>query len=729
MATDEYGQDEKPEAEVAKNEDGSVTVKLAPEAAEMPEEAFNLVPHFVSSDKGKEFLKGLAKKCLGHIRSDWDDCEDYRKKRKTRFKLLTGNIDPKSFPFEDCANVHVPVMLERSLRVVHRLYAEMFPERDFIFNAIPVGKMTQERADILTLHTNWQLRKEITDFFRQNRRGLMEFVVNGDVIFYSNRDIPAKRNRHEALNCEEVIIPYHWKSTAVDLSDIPRKTRILRKYDHELLDLERDGVYADVQRIFDKLKDPNFESGPDLVVRPEVDKAEGRQPSDKTGAYRVLYEYHGWCKLPGQDVERPVVVTLEEQTSTVVGLFTREQEDWKDRARFEQQMEELQLYQQSTQMHMQAQQQTMQLQQRLSMSDVPPEERMALEGVLGQQQIQPPATPQWMDPMGPPEAQMPKPARRVPIEYFSHGVCIENIDGSMGLGIGLLLEEFNKMANTLASQYVDSATLANVATIIKPESVRMESGDRRLVPGEVHNARGVGAENINNAFKVIQFPPANPQLMEMVKLALDSADGVSSAPDVLSGEAGKANETYRGIATRVEQATKQLTVLAQNYLEMLANVMRNNARLNAVFMDDSEIKAVVDPQTLEGKELELTRSLYGEDFEIVFTADTRFASKAQRVSEADEVLGMISQALPPPIAQLMFTPEFTYNALIQSLKARGKHDLVRYVPKPPPGAQWPGQGGPTPGPGGPPPVGPDGQPMGPPPGGPLIQGPPPEAPQ
>jgi hypothetical protein len=711
MADDEYGTTEQaPEAEVESNEDGSVTVKLAPQAMDMPEEAFNLVPHFIGSEDGKKFLKKLSKKCMDHIAGDWDDCEPYRKKRKTRFKLLTGNLDPKSFPFEDCANIHVPVMLERSLRVVHRLYAEMFPERDFVFTAIPAGKMGQDRADVITQHSNWQIRKEIQDFFRQNRRGLMEFVVNGDVIFYSSRDIPGKRNRHEALNCEEVIIPYHWKSTAVDLSDIPRKTRILRKYKHELLDLERDGVYSDVQRIFDKIKDPTFDTGPELIVRPEVDKAEGRDNSDSSSAYYILYEYHGWCKLPGQEFERPVVVTLEEQTSTVVGLFIREQEDWKDRARFETQMEEMQLYQQSMDMHQQAQAQTMALQQRIMMPDVPPDERMALEQMLNKEQMPPPQTPPWMEK----NPEGPLPVRKVPIEYFSHGVCIENIDGSLGMGIGSLLEEFNKTANTVASQFIDSATLANTSTIIKPESVRLGEGDKILRPGEIHNARGTSSDSINNAFKVIQFPPANPQLMEMVKLTLESADGVSSAPDVLSGEAGKANETYRGIATRVEQATKQLTVLAQNYLEMLGNVMRNNARLNAVFMDDSEIKSVIDPRTLETQELELTRSLYDEDFEIIFTADTRFASKAQRVSEADEILSMIGQALPPPIAQLMFNPEFVYNALVKSLKARGAHEMIRYIPKPPPGASWPGQGPPPPG--GPP--GPDGPPPGGPPPGP-----------
>jgi hypothetical protein len=271
----------------------------------------------------------------------------------------------------------------------------------------------------------------------------------------------------------------------------------------------------------------------------------------------------------------------------------------------------------------------------------------------------------------------------VPIEPFSHGVCIENIDGSLGLGIGLLLAEHNKAANTAASQFTDSATLSNCATMIMPEGVQMEPGDTRLIPGEIHRVRNISSEQIQNAFKIIQFPPANPQLLDIVRLSLEAADGVSSAPDVLSGEPGKANETYRGIATRVEQATKQLTVLALNYLEMLSNVVRNHARLNAVFKEDDEIRHVVDPRTLEDKEIRISRHMYEEDFDIVFTADTRFTSKTERISQADQVLAMV-QAVPPPVAAQIFPLSFFYEAVVRSLKARGMHSMVQYLgPRPP----------------------------------------------
>lgn len=733
----EYSEEphDEPEGTVEENEDGTVTVTLQPPPEDMPEEVYNLVPFFSGSEKGKKFLKKVADKVTKDFDSDWDSTEEWRKKRKTRWQLLVGDLPAKEYPWEDAANVHLPVMMERVLRLSSRLYAEMFPDRDLIFTALPSSQLSQDRADILTLHDNWQIRKEIPDFFKHQRRALMDYIPNGDCVIWSYRDVAAGRNRHETLSSEEIVWPYVWKTTTVDMSDIPRKTRILHKYRHELKAGERAGVYAATERLFEKEEDPGFRPDKEQLVRETVDKYEGREPAedDEDAPYRLL-EYHGWCTFPGDEAERPIVATVHEDTKTVLCLFVREQEDWKDRARHERQMGELMAYQASQAAYEQMQAQEQQVQLRLQMPDVPPDEAQALMAELQKSPPPAPDAPAWLkDGM-----TEPAPVRRVPIEYGSHGVCIENLEGSLGLGIGLLLESFNMAANTAASQFTDSATLANVATMIMPDNVKMEPGDTALRPGEIHRVRNISAADMQSAFKVIQFPPANPQLMEVIRLSMEAADGVSSAPDVLSGEPGKSNETYRGIATRVEQATKQLTVLAQNYLEMLTNVVKNNARLNAVFMDDDELKSVIDPRTLESKDIKVGRDLYAEDYQIAFTADTRFGGRAQKISEADELVAMVG-ALPPTIGPSIFPPSFIYEAVCRSLKARGCHDMIRYLgPRPPvptgapAGAMPPGgpamPGAPPPGPPGPPgpPPGPPPPRPGPPvpPNGAPIQGPP-----
>ncbi len=719
MAIDETETGMEPDAaaegtEVVDNPDGTATVKVAQPSDDIPEEARNLVPFFYGTEKGKKFLGETAEETIDDVHAAWESASDYRERRAVRFKLFTGNLDAKEAPFEDCANVHLPLMLKAILRLFARLYSEMFPSKDYVFTVLPSTSIDETRAEVLTLHGNWQIRKEITDFFKQNRRALMEFLNNGDVVFHSYRDIAAKRNRHEALSCEEFYMPYVWKTTAVDLSDVPYKGRILKKYKREIKELARKGTWDQdaVDRILEKTEDGDFEGGLTLTVKPESDKAEGRD-SDGVVAPYEFYEHHSWLRLQGEEDERPVVITIEASTKTIVCLSVREEEDWKDRGRYDKQVAEMDQFQSDTQHHEQVQQQHMQVQQRLSMPDVPPEEAMMLQQVLSQSEIPAPPPPQWMKE----GMQGPDPIRKVPIELFSHGVCIENQEGSFGLGLGYLLEEFNKAADTAASQFTDSATLSNMATMIMPENVKMEPGDTRLVPGEIHRVRGVSSEQIQNAFKVIQYPPANPQLLEVVKMSDESSTDVASTPDVYSGESGKSNETYRGIATRVGEASKQLTPLAENYLEMLTQVLKNNARLNSVFMEDSELLHVIDPQTTEMKDIEVGRAMYIDDCYISFSADTTFEPKAQKIAKADELLAMPG-SMPPEAAMRTFPPSYFYEATVRALKARGSHDMVRFLgPRPPTPTTEPPvpqqAGAPGGAPGGPPPPPPGAPPAGP----------------
>ena len=679
-------------AEVEGQDDGSVVVKSPAPAEGMPEEAANLVPFFLQHADPvarDEVTLDLPKRIIDEFDEDWASTENWREKRRKRNKLRYGNLDPKQYPFENCANAHFPVMLERELRLATRMYAEIFPTRDYVYNAIPSNYASTKRAEIVNLHSNWQIRKEIGDFFCQNRRAIFEFIGNGDCVMHSYRDLQRGVNRHEMLSCEEVVWPYVWKTTAVDMSDVPRKTRILRKYKNELLDLEEAGVLAQVEKLLEddkkgKWSRGTFDDGIETGVHDDMDEVEGREkPDDSTVAYYTILEWHGWFQFPGEERERPVVAKVEYRSGLLMGLYIREQEDPKDLGRYDKQKKDVDQYNHLLAQYQEAQRKMQEVALHLQQPHIPMEEAAMLQQAMMQEPLPPPQPAKWMklDPVTG-QAGPPDPVKIIPIEQFSHGRAIENVDGSLGLGIGLLLEGFNETVDTLASQYIDSATLANLATAIMPDSVQMEPGDNRLVPGEIHRVRGVSTEQLQGAFKVIQFPPANPQMLEMIKLQLENADGVSSAPDVLSGEAGKANETYRGIATRVEQATKQLTVLAQNYLEFLANVLKNNARLNYVFLDDYELRTVIDPRDNEAKQIELSRDLYRDDYEIEFTADTRFSSKVERIAEADQLLGLASKALPPPIAAMIFPPEFFREAVARALKARGLHDMVSYLRTP-----------------------------------------------
>mgnify|MGYP000738842472 CR=1 FL=1 len=65
---------------------------------------------------------------------------------------------------------------------------------------------------------------------------------------------------------------------------------------------------------------------------------------------------------------------------------------------------------------------------------------------------------------------------------------------------------------------------------------------------------------------------------------------VAATPDVYSGEPGKSAETYRGLATRVEQATKPLTAIAQRLLRQACPSSREKKPM------DQSTKMMVEKQ-------------------------------------------------------------------------------------------------------------------------------------
>lgn len=717
------------------------------------QDAPNLVPYFLQQgEAGRKWLGDVcAKKVCDDFKRGWDASEPYRDRRKKNYERYTGNLPPRDFPYPGCSNAHSPVMFERIHRLASNVFAEIFIDRETIFSVKPTGPDDYEQAEILTLHGNWQLRNELTDFTRQMERAVQEFFAGGSVFCHSFYDPVARRNRHDILNCEELVLPFVWKTDQIDLSDVPWKIRLVRKYPHELYSLadKGDGAgWAQVAQVMSKA--PPHWDVLDFKNRDKAASHEGMKApeSDPTAPYLFL-EYHGWLRMPGQEMPRPICATVNYSNKEVVQLYIREEEDWRDRARYDAQVDELGRYQQDVADQQQMQEQQMALQQRLSAPDIDPFDAQTMHEGIEEEPIPHPEPPEWLqeghvDDQGQPT---PAPIRRVPVEMFAHGVCIDNPEGILGLSLGTMLAKMNEIVDASLNAFFDAAMLGNVWSLIVPEMLDLGSSSVGVTPGRIFKVKGAVSDKLKDQIVELRAAQANPQTFDIARYFTETADSAAAAPGVLSGEPGKSGETFRGLATRREQATKQLSAAGIRFIAFLDQVVKNNARLNAIFLLEDQIVQVGDhfidtrdktmgddgkPQSI----IHVGRDLYRRNYSVTFTADVRFASQAQRVSEADEVLQMVT-SIPP----LQGNPALLYAATADALRARGKQRLIPMLgPQPPPpvvpmGTPPPGMPG-LPGmegapPGAPPPPGAGPEP---PPGGvPLppgitggIQGPRPE---
>lgn len=645
---------------------------------QLPDDVTNLVPYLLekaaTDEKVKKFIeKDLPEQVVKHFNEDWDASKGWREKRLERMKLFLGAIEPKSFPFQNCANMHVPILATRILRLASRVWAELFRPGQPVFQATASSKLGEDRADIITKHENWQFRKEIPAFQKHVMRALIEFFRDGDCIFDSRRDLDKNVNVHEHLSCDEFVYPYTRKTTAPDMSDVPRKTKILFPYKRDLLKAQKDGFYAQVDKVVSE--DGSHENDLEQIVKDAADRFEGKDRTEHVSdAPYYLLEYHGWATFPYQDEEMPIIAVVDGKKNVLLGLYSRYYDDPEDRGRFDQQTAEHQQYLEAIGRYQQAMQHEQMLLERIKQPDVPPEESLMVAQQVQAQRPQPPIAPQWLTG----DMEGPLPCKQKIVERFSHGTCIENPDGSHGLGLGMLLMPHQAAANILTNQFIDQGTRANTETGFMHENFKLDPGVKTINPGEIIRVRGVPPDQIDKAYYPLRPPPANQQLLTGVQMQEQAADGISSAPDVLSGQK-EGDETFRGQATRVEQATKQLTVFASNFIMVLDQIAKNNALLNYQFLPDEKLQDVIDPATQKSMQIKVTRDLYKDGYDIVFSADLSFSSRAAKVAESDDALGMTTKGIPPQIASIIFPPTI-YSAIARNcFKARGMFDLAGMV--------------------------------------------------
>lgn len=701
-------------------------------------QAPNIAPFFLQSDEGKKWLGELAKKVCDETNQGWDDSEEFRTKRREIQRLYTGFLKKKTFPFDGCANVHSPLMLERIMRLSANVFAEIFSERDMIFGVKATGPDDYETAEVLSIHGNWQLRQELTDFLTQMDKAVTLFFLDGSVFCYSWYDKARGRNRHDILTCEDMVIPFAWQTDLVDMSDIPWKTRIVRKYRHEVDEMGDEWAQVEVVTskpppAWDFMEFRNREMGAEMEGH--------RAPEGSKGAPYLFFEYHGWHRMPGESRARPVCVTVSADHKVVTKFYIRDEEDWRDRDRFDQQSAELDQFQQDTTNFPAAQAMFEQASQEhagmMAMGpQMDPMSGAPMEPPPPPQPPTPPVPPKWTQPDETGALTPPAPIKRVPLEMFSHGKCAYNPGGMLGLSYGHVLANFNEFVDEALNRFYDSATLNNVWSLVLGAGLSLgESKSIAATPGKIFKATGVGSDDLGKSMKELRAGPPSPDLMNLTREAMGWADSAVAAPGVLSGEPGKSGETFRGIATRVEKATKQLTSAGTKFLQFLEQILKNNARLNYYFMDEETLVRVNDhfadtrkftlgPDGAPLAELTLTRDMYRRNYDVSFTADVRFTSQAQKIAEADEILAMVNSVFPPiPPGVPMPDPmaALRYQAVAKALRARGATEMIPLLGPPPPLPEAP-MGTPVMPPPPPPgmgPVGPDGQPL------PPEEGPPP----
>lgn len=741
----DFGQQEEIEVNEPANEplayeDTEQEHQLDPEKPEdtpfsFNEEAPNLIPEFEAHPEGQAWLKKTVMECSDEFRKSWDKNEGYRQKVAESWRVLYCDLPPKNKPYENCANAAIPLALQNIVRYTNKIHSELFGDWSNVFNFLPTNPKADAIAPIVSEHSNWQINHKIVGFKRQQHRGVLIFAVAGDVVCHSYYDPTTKRNCHEILTCDDFVTPYTHVSTSSDFSDVPWVARRIPFFKTKLKSMK--GVWSNVDKVIAQTA-PEYSNGQvSTELRDAVSDFLKEDPfGQRAGEYEIIH-YEGWLTLPGQDRDRYCQLIFDINTLAPLKLSIHERETYQERYRFQYESNEAQQYAQAKQEYEQymsgKQQQMMMLSQQIMTTpqDSPEVGPLAqqFQQLQGTPDPQPPVPPTWMKIDG----QQPEPMAKEPIHMFSHGVCLEPMLGNLGIGIGRIDSQLNLATNTVWSQFLDAATLGNGKTFITAGNVDFRS-PFKIGPGVFNKAKNVMPSDLQNAFYELDFGQANPQLMQAAESLMGFGEQASSTPDLMSGAPGKSGETARGIQARLEQINSMIAVPAMKYADFVIQIMKNNCKLNAIYMDEYEIfytNRFDDNLEMMGADLvKVAREFYDNEFEIELESDMQFKSRSQKVSEADEIVQLPN--VMPDLFQMNFA--FKYQAIKEALKARGLFRFARKLlgPAPPPPVNTfglpigtPGTAmGPPPMPPPPPGAPPPGQPGQPPPQGGPPQGPP-----
>lgn len=684
--------------------DQGVTFTLPEAEAPKPppnyENDVNLVVQLSAADQA-----AIAKTVIEDHDRDWQSGKKFRERRARQVELFAGIMPDKPPGHEKIAQIHLSVIAQAVLILHATIHGQLFPPTNYIYGARAVTPASDERVRRLGRHMNWQVTTRIPEYLPANDRGMMQWLIYGTAFDCWYYDPIEKRPCYEYIHTDDLVMPYTCKSVRYDLADVPRITRRLRKYQHEIEQLADVGFYANTEKLFDpltgelKTADTTFASQDAAPMQKVEDKAQGQDPpTDDPSAPRILYEQHRWLKLPGEPKYRPVIVTVDRDTQTVLRVVLREGEDPRDRARFnrEKAANDASFAAQMAQ-HDQA---TMEHQQIVAEMTTPKPVMNdmgmpAIDPVTGQPAMLPPAPPEAIPPA--PEPPLPpaepEPVRMVPVHWFTKYGCIPNPEGIYDFGVGYLLEGDNIAADTLMSQYVSALTLALFPTGFFSKQAKIARGDLVLRLGEMHESP-LPPDMLQKAFYQFQFPQPGTSVPKLIEQREEAGRQLVGASSILTGEAGQPNETATSAQLRNSAARQNLAEMGNRFNKARENSMKNLARLNATTMDPVEYFSVTMPgqQDLPPQAEQIAREDYLEDFQVTFQCDPRLASQPQRVQDALGVLGQLLQ-IPPGSVNPQAHQMLIQMALVGYLRALDRDDMAAVLENapPPPPAPMPGQ--------------------------------------
>lgn len=269
----------------------------------------------VASKLSKERRREIADKVIrGYTvdrrsRSQWEErCED-------AIKLAKQITEPKNFPWEDSADVVIPLLTVASNVFAARTYAEII-ETDRIVKVLPVGDDPQElkrdRAERVSAHMSYQ-RLVQSDTWEPDTDKLLHMLPIVGVCFRKvYYDAVSGIIESDLCSPQDIVVNH-------TVSGLDKAYRITHRYTlnkNEIIEKIRSNYFIDFDiEKSDKMVDTSLDWDTSLDS--------GEYSKEEDNVVLEFLEQHTYLDLDGDGYEEPWIVIVSKANNETVGIYPR----------------------------------------------------------------------------------------------------------------------------------------------------------------------------------------------------------------------------------------------------------------------------------------------------------------------------------------------------------------------------------------------------------------------
>jgi len=267
-------------------------------------------------------LQSIASEIVHDFNTDRTSRSDWASSYVKGLDLLGMKIEERTQPWAGAAGVFHPVLTEAVVRFQAQAMGEMFPASGPVRTKL-VGKKDKEKIDQarrIENEMNYLLTEEMTEYRDETEAMLFRLPLAGSSFKKVYYDPILERPCAMFVPAEDFVVSYGCS----DLATAQRYTHVMKRTDNEVMELQHNGFYRDVDL---PAPEPDYSD-----IQEKYDEIEGESAVIEDDDRHTILECHIDIDLPEpfndpDGLARPHIITIDKSSQTILSIRRNWYED------------------------------------------------------------------------------------------------------------------------------------------------------------------------------------------------------------------------------------------------------------------------------------------------------------------------------------------------------------------------------------------------------------------